>query len=181
MIGRRRSLPHDRPFGQPFEGFTQALRRLSRSMFSSWRSGLVVGTIEASRKPTRLPARSEWDSEFRTDLAAFLDDELIEKAIDHGRPLELVFVLCRCERRQRTRRLHDCNWPQIGDRFVIDLVRGTRPGVAFDHWRSSEKHDAVQQGVIDSPNGFMECLAGSFALDVRCLDDWPPFLDLSLL
>jgi hypothetical protein len=42
MIGRRRSLPHDRPFGQPFEGFTQALRRLSRSMFSSWRSGLVA-------------------------------------------------------------------------------------------------------------------------------------------
>jgi len=60
---------------------------------------LDVGTIEASRKADPIAARSEWDSEFRTDLAAFLDDELIEKAIDHGRPLELppqrdVFYRC---------------------------------------------------------------------------------------
>jgi hypothetical protein len=27
----------------------------------------------------------------------------------------------------------------------------------------------------------MECLAVSFALDLGCFDDWPPFLDLSLL
>ena len=34
-------------------------------------------------------ARSEWDAEFRADIATFLDDELIEAAIDRSRPLEL--------------------------------------------------------------------------------------------
>ena len=34
-------------------------------------------------------AAAEWDAEFRSDIGAFLDDELIDAAIDHGRPLEL--------------------------------------------------------------------------------------------
>ena len=34
-------------------------------------------------------ARAEWNAEFRSDLAAFLDDALIEAAVDYGRPLEL--------------------------------------------------------------------------------------------
>jgi len=34
-------------------------------------------------------ARAEWNAEFRADLAAFLDAELIDAAIDYGRPLEL--------------------------------------------------------------------------------------------
>jgi hypothetical protein len=45
--------------------------------------------IEASRKADPAAASSEWDSEFRSDLSAFLSDELIEQAIDHARPLEL--------------------------------------------------------------------------------------------
>jgi hypothetical protein len=100
---------------------------------------LDEGTIEASRKADPIAARSEWDSEFRTDLAAFLDDELIEKAIDHGRPLELppqrdVFYRCFVDASGGSG--HDAYTIAIGhksgDRFVIDLVRGTRPGVAFD-------------------------------------------------
>ena len=34
-------------------------------------------------------AASEWQAEFRGDLSAFLSDELIDAAIEHGRPLEL--------------------------------------------------------------------------------------------
>jgi hypothetical protein len=34
-------------------------------------------------------ASAEWDAAFRSDISAFLDDELIDAAIDHGRPLEL--------------------------------------------------------------------------------------------
>jgi hypothetical protein len=42
---------------------------------------------EFRRDPQR--AQSEWNAEFRSDLAAFLDDELIDAAVDHGRPFDL--------------------------------------------------------------------------------------------
>jgi hypothetical protein len=45
--------------------------------------------IEAARQADPQAALSEWDGEFRIDLAAFLDDATIDAAIDHGRPLEL--------------------------------------------------------------------------------------------
>ena len=34
-------------------------------------------------------ARAEWEAEFRADIAAFLDDESINAAVDPARPLEL--------------------------------------------------------------------------------------------
>ena len=34
-------------------------------------------------------ARSEWEAEFRSDITALFDDQVIEDAVDHGRPLEL--------------------------------------------------------------------------------------------
>jgi Phage Terminase len=77
--------------------------------------------------------RAEFEAEFRSDLAAFLDDELINAAVDHGRPLELP-------PRQGLRYLafadpsggrHDAFTVCIGhkenDGFVADVVRGTRP------------------------------------------------------
>ena len=45
--------------------------------------------IAAQQEADPTAARSEWDAQFRADLIGFLDDELIEQAIDHGRPLEL--------------------------------------------------------------------------------------------
>lgn len=42
---------------------------------------------EFERDPAR--AASEWSAEWRSDLAAFLDDELIEAAIDRDRPMDL--------------------------------------------------------------------------------------------
>src|SRR5262245_24784564 len=45
--------------------------------------------ISAQRLADPTAARSEWDAEFRVDLVGFLDDELIDAAVDHARPLEL--------------------------------------------------------------------------------------------
>jgi hypothetical protein len=50
---------------------------------------LSDATIAAQRLADPTGAISEWDAEFRTDVSSFLDDDLIEASIDHGRPLEL--------------------------------------------------------------------------------------------
>jgi hypothetical protein len=100
---------------------------------------LDAGVIEAARKADPIAAMSEWDSEFRTDLSAFLDDELIDKATDHGRPLELppqpgIFYRAYTDSSGGTG--HDsytlCIAHKEQERFVIDLVRGTKFGVPFD-------------------------------------------------
>jgi hypothetical protein len=79
-------------------------------------------------------AASEWEAQFRSDLAAFLDEELIEGAVDDGRPLELpprpgvrywafadpsggrhdFYALC-------------IGHAATGGRFVADVVRGAKP------------------------------------------------------
>jgi len=41
--------------------------------------------IQRARDEDPIAARSEWDAEFRPDIAAFLDDELIDRAIVPGR------------------------------------------------------------------------------------------------
>jgi hypothetical protein len=50
---------------------------------------LDVAAINAARAADPAAAGAEWDAEFRNDIGAFLDDELIDRAIDIGRPLEL--------------------------------------------------------------------------------------------
>jgi hypothetical protein len=90
--------------------------------------------IERQRQADPTGARSEWDAEFRSDLSAFLDDTVIEAAIDHARPLELpprsglfyrayvdpaggvgsdAYTLAIAQREK-------------GGRVVLDLVRGTK-------------------------------------------------------
>ena len=77
-------------------------------------------------------AVAEWDAEFRSDLAAFLDDASIDAAIDRGRPAELsvregsvysAFVDMSGGR-------HDASCIGIvhreGDRVVADVIRGRR-------------------------------------------------------
>jgi len=50
---------------------------------------LADATIAAQRAADPTAAAAEWDAEFRSDIGAFLDDELIDAAIDRSRPLEL--------------------------------------------------------------------------------------------
>jgi hypothetical protein len=50
---------------------------------------LSDAVIEAQRAADPTAAGAEWDAEFRSDIGAFLDDELIDRAVEHDRPLEL--------------------------------------------------------------------------------------------
>lgn len=82
-------------------------------------------------------AKAEWDAEFREDLAALLDDESIERAIDHDRPLELPRLPGRRYAAfiDSSGGRHDHYTIAIGHRegdiktgtFVCDVVRGTKP------------------------------------------------------
>lgn len=42
-------------------------------------------TISRARAEDPIAARSEWDAQFREDISQYLDDELIDRAIRHGR------------------------------------------------------------------------------------------------
>src|SRR6516165_4701499 len=50
---------------------------------------LSAATIETQRAADPTAAMSEWDAVFRTDISAYLDDELIDAAVERSRPLEL--------------------------------------------------------------------------------------------
>jgi hypothetical protein len=79
-------------------------------------------------------AASEWGAEFRTDISSFLDDELIDAAIEHGRPLELpprphpsfyrAFTDASGGVGKDSYTLAIAH--QEGERYAVDLVRGTK-------------------------------------------------------
>ena len=50
---------------------------------------LSDATIAAQRAADPTGSAAEWDAVFRDDLSSFLDDQSIDAAVDHGRPLEL--------------------------------------------------------------------------------------------
>jgi hypothetical protein len=92
---------------------------------------LDLGMIERATAADPEAAKSEWWGGFRSDINAFLSDDVIERAIDHARPLELP---------PRNRRYtafadpsggrHDaftlCIGHKEGETFVADVVRGVR-------------------------------------------------------
>ena len=97
---------------------------------------LSDATIAAQRLADPTAASSEWDAVFRADLVGFLDDAVIDRAVNRDRPLELppmrppvfykafadpsggavggdYYALCICHKE--------------GDgRYVVDVVRGRR-------------------------------------------------------
>jgi hypothetical protein len=84
-------------------------------------------------------AGAEWLAEFRGDLSAFLSDELIEKAIDFARPIELspmtnthykAFVDPSGGTGADSYCLAIAH--MAGKNFVLDLCYGTPPGQTFD-------------------------------------------------
>jgi hypothetical protein len=94
---------------------------------------LTDAAINAQREADPVAAGAEWDARFRDDIGAFLDEELIERAIDHGRPLELPprgHQRCRCFVDASGGR-HDHYTIAIGhkegERYVVDVIRGARP------------------------------------------------------
>jgi hypothetical protein len=95
---------------------------------------LDAALIEAHRASDPEAAVAEWDAQFRSDLVAFLSEDLIELATDHARPPELppqqgleykCFVDASGGR-------HDSYTICIGhkdnnDRFICDVLRGREP------------------------------------------------------
>jgi hypothetical protein len=81
-------------------------------------------------------AIAEWEGQFRSDLAQFLDDDLIDAATDHDRPLELpprseYFYICFVD---MSAGRHDastiCIMHAEGSRdqprYIVDVIRGHR-------------------------------------------------------
>jgi len=104
-------------------------------------------TLAAQRAADPTAAGAEWDAIFRNDIGAFLDDALIDAAIEYGRPLELspaegviyrVFV-------DAAGGGPDSYTLAIGhmegDAYVIDLVRGTSG--KFDPQSITEEYAAL--------------------------------------
>ena len=95
--------------------------------------------IDAAIADDREGATAEWEATFRSDIAAFLDDDTIDRAINHDRPLELVR---RHDGKSRYRAFvdpsggrHDafsiCIGHSLGHgqqrTFTCDVIRATRP------------------------------------------------------
>jgi len=86
---------------------------------------------EFKRDPAR--ARSEWGAEFRNDLAAFLDDALIDAAVDRGRPFDLLPEAGRIYRAfcdpsgGRGDSFTLCIAHREDDQVVVDVIRGRKP------------------------------------------------------
>jgi hypothetical protein len=95
---------------------------------------LSDSTIATQRQADPTAAASEWDAEFRSDISTFLDDELIDAAIEHGRPLELAprpypafyraFTDVAGGVGQDSYTLAIAH--QEGEHYAVDVVRGTR-------------------------------------------------------
>jgi hypothetical protein len=75
---------HKRHFGA--EGDDTLVVQGTSKQFNST---LDDAAISAQQEADPTAARSEWDAQFRDDIAGFLDDALIERAVDRDRPLEL--------------------------------------------------------------------------------------------
>ena len=56
---------------------------------SLFNATISQATIDKEMKKDAEGARSEWLAEFRSDVSALFDDQVIEDAVQHGRPLEL--------------------------------------------------------------------------------------------
>ena len=94
---------------------------------------LNAEALEALRAADPAAAPSEWDGSFRDDIASFLDDELIDRAVEHGRPSELpprAGVYYRCFVDASGGVGADSYTVAVGHKenglFVIDVIRGTQ-------------------------------------------------------
>jgi hypothetical protein len=119
---------------------------------------LADEALAAQRDADTAAAISEIDALFRTDISTFLDEETIECAIDHGRPLELP-----PQARHRCRAFVDASGGRHdhyavaighkeGERYVIDVIRGARP--PFDpHTVTQEFADLCREYGVGSVIG----------------------------
>jgi hypothetical protein len=94
---------------------------------------LDEGIISSAQESDAFAARSEWLGEFRDDIGAFLDDALIDAAVDHDRPLELPpqpklrYTMFCDPSGGRGDAFGLCIGHRQGEKFVTDVVRAAKP------------------------------------------------------
>jgi hypothetical protein len=111
---------------------------------------ISAATINAQRAADPEAAGAEWDAEFRRDLAAFLDDQTIDAAVDYGRPLELpprpdqhYRAFCDASGGRSDHYVVAVGHRQDG-RFTLDAVVGKAP--PFDPgWTTQELANVVKR------------------------------------
>jgi Phage Terminase len=135
---------------------------------------LSDSVIATQRQADPTGAAAEWDAEFRTDISTFLDDELIDGAIEHGRPLELPprpfpsFYRAYTDSAGGTGR--DAYTLAIAhkeaEHYVLDVVRGTQPGQKFDPQQVTSDYAALLKeyriGSVTGDNYASQWVAGAW-------------------
>ena len=117
---------------------------------TTFNPALTEQAIAAQRLTDPMGAVAEWDAEFRNDVGAFLDDALIDRAIEYGRPLEIpplppgkAFYRAFVDASGGVGR--DSYTIAIAhkeaDKFIVDVVRGTKG--AFDPQTVTEEYAAL--------------------------------------
>jgi hypothetical protein len=108
---------------------------------------LSEASIAAMRAADPTGNACEWDAEFRSDLSAFLDDELVERAVDYDRPPELpamtntiYYAFTDAAGGTGNDAYAIAIGHKRGENFIIDVVRGTPPGVRFDPATVTEEY-----------------------------------------
>jgi hypothetical protein len=111
---------------------------------------LSAREIASQMKADPTAAGAEWLAEFRGDLSAFLSDELIERAVDYARPIELLpmtntYYKAFVDASGGTGADSYCLGiaHMAGKNFVLDLCYGTPPGVSFDPDEITKQYAAV--------------------------------------
>jgi hypothetical protein len=123
------------------------------------------GTVDdarlvAMRAADPTAAAAEWDSEFRDDLTGLFDDAVIDRAINHERPLELPpvpGVIYRAHTDPSGGATSGdayklCIGHKDGERLVVDVVRG-RTGPFNPQQVTKEYADLCRQYRISSVTG----------------------------
>ena len=117
---------------------------------TTFNPALSEETIASKRFVDPTGAVAEWDAEFRNDVGAFLDDAVIDRAIEYSRPLELpplprgkAFYRAFCDASGGGGRnsYTVCVAHKEGDKFVVDVVRGTKGG--FDPETTTREYAAL--------------------------------------
>lgn len=122
---------------------------------------LADSVIAAQRAADPTAAGSEWDATFRSDISAYLDDELIDVAVEHGRSLELpprggVYYQAFTDASGGTG--GDSYTISIGHkdnvgRVIVDVLRGTSGGKFDPHTTTWEYAQLLKQYGIRSVTG----------------------------
>ena len=138
---------------------------------TAFNPNLSQSEIDSAIADDREGATAEWEAEFRTDIAAFLDEATIDAAVDYSRPLELpprdkfsYSAFC-----DPSGGRHDaftiCIGHKEGESFVCDVVRGRRP--PFDPQQAVEEFSTFLKsfriGSVIGDNYSGEWVAAAFA------------------